>query len=118
MHKITFNLTAAASPEFYTDKRVFLDCQGLDTVATLKFNHAVVGQADNMFRRYQFEIPAEYLRGVKTENELEITFRSPIEYANEKYMEQSQDYVVPPPCTFPQGDCHANHIRKMQASFR
>ena len=31
-----------------------------------------------------------------------------------------KSYVVPPECVDPQfqGECHANHIRKMQASFR
>lgn len=66
-----------------------------------------------MFRRYTFMIEPE-----ERDNLLEIEFRSPIEYANEKFQEQLQDYLVPPECTYPQGDCHANHIRKMQSSFR
>ena len=68
------------------------------------------------FERYKFDINPSIIQAKG--NLLEIAFRSPIEYANEKYEEQSQDYIVPPPCTFAQGDCHANHIRKMQSSFR
>jgi beta-mannosidase len=97
-------------------KSVFLNCEGLDTVATVVLNNVEIGGAENMFRRYRFNIDSSVLQ--ETENSLEIAFRSPIEYANEKYLEQSQDYIVPPPCTFAQGDCHANHIRKMQSSFR
>ena len=93
-----------------------MNCEGLDTVAIVRFNNVELGVADNMFRRYKFNVNGEILR--ESDNLLEIAFRSPIEYANEKYLEQSQDYIVPPPCTFPQGDCHANHIRKMQSSFR
>ena len=77
-------------------------------------NNEVVGQANNMFRRYLF--PLENLKS--DENVLEIEFRSPIKYATEAFEEQSKEYVVPPICPLPQGDCHANHIRKMQSSFR
>ena len=93
-----------------------MNCEGLDTVATITLNNVEIGRAENMFRRYKFNIDSAILQ--ENENVLEVAFRSPIEYANEKYQEQSQDYIVPPPCTFSQGDCHANHIRKMQSSFR
>ena len=95
---------------------IFLDCHGLDTIATLSMNGQVIGKSENMFRRYKFKIDKSIL--TDKDNVLEVFFRSPIEYADEKYEEQSQDYIVPPPCTFPDGDCHANHIRKMQSSFR
>ena len=72
-------------------KNIFLNCEGLDTVATVTLNNVEIGRAENMFRRYRFNIDSSVLQ--ETENLLEIAFRSPIEYANEKYLEQSQDYI-------------------------
>ena len=48
-----------------------------------------------------------------------MKFKSPIRAANEAYRKQLVDHLVPPKCVVPafKGECHANHIRKMQASF-
>lgn len=100
--------------EFFSG--IFLNCEGLDTVASIELNGQEIGRSDNMFRRYRFDIGKNMLM-LSEANVLRLSFQSPIKYARQKYEEQSQDYVVPPPCTFPQGDCHANHIRKMQSSF-
>ena len=35
-------------------KNVFLNCEGLDTVATVTLNNVEIGRAENMFRRYRF----------------------------------------------------------------
>ena len=94
---------------------VFLDCHGLDTVATIKMNGVEIGKSENMFVRYKFPISIEKLK--RFDNRLEVEFQSPIQYASQKFEQQSQDYIVPPTCSFPQGDCHANHIRKMQSAF-
>ena len=42
-------------------KSVFLNCEGLDTVATVTLNNVEIGRAENMFRRYRFNIGAKYL---------------------------------------------------------
>lgn len=44
---------------------------------------------------------------------------SPTEKAQELYNEQLKFYEVPPTCVPKEyrGECHVNHIRKMQASF-
>ncbi len=102
--------TAFLSP----GKSIFLDCHGLDTVSDIVLNGQLVGKSDNMFRRYKLDITHE----AQEVNSLSIAFQSPIAYAEEQFGKQSENYVVPPNCTFPQGDCHANHIRKMQSSFR
>lgn len=92
-----------------------LDCHGLDTVASISLNGVEIGKSDNMFARYKFKIGEGILK--PSGNRLALEFQSPIEYAREKFENQSEDYIVPPSCAFPQGDCHANHIRKMQSSF-
>lgn len=52
-------------------------------------------------------------------NNIIVQFKSPVNIAKTLYEEQSKSYVVPPKCipsTY-NGECHVNHIRKMQASF-
>ena len=93
----------------------FLDCHGLDTVASISLNGVQIGTSDNMFLRYKFKIGEGILKS--SDNLLAVEFQSPIEYAREKFEKQLEDYIVPPTCNYPQGDCHANHIRKMQSSF-
>jgi len=53
------------------------------------------------------------------ENLLKVAFRSAVKVAEDLYNKQREDYVVPPKCvpTLYNGECHVNHIRKMQASF-
>lgn len=48
-----------------------------------------------------------------------VKFQSPVEWSAAAFEAQSAEYVVPPECVPAeyQGECHANHIRKMQASF-
>ena len=63
-----------------------------------------------------------YIWDVKTavkagDNSLMINFQSPVEFA--KMMADSQTIPIPPACVPDEyhGECHANFIRKMQASF-
>jgi beta-mannosidase len=93
---------------------------GLDTVAKVFVNGNEIGNSENMFRRYSFDIKSELERvselGVATE--ISVEFESPISYSERKFLEQKNTlYVVPPVCQY-DGVCHANHIRKMQSSFR
>lgn len=52
-------------------------------------------------------------------NVLKVAFHSAVKIAEDLYNEQKKDYVVPPVCVPKEynGQCHVNHIRKMQASF-
>jgi beta-mannosidase len=70
------------SPELLTEEKVFLVCEGLDTLATVVLNGHELGRTDNMFHRYEWEVKS--LLGVKRANELTITFYSPVKYAAEK----------------------------------
>ncbi|XP_059053179.1 beta-mannosidase [Achroia grisella] len=85
---------------------------GLDTVAFIELNDSPIGTANNMFVRYVFDVK-EYLKaGV---NKLKITFQSPVEAAKQR----SDKHFTLPACVpdIYNGECHANQIRKMQASF-
>lgn len=61
--------------------RVFLVCEGLDTLADVLLNGTPVGHADNMFHAHRWEV-RELLR--PGENVLEIRFASPVREARER----------------------------------
>lgn len=58
--------------------QVILRCEGLDTLAHVKVNGAAVGYADNMHITWEWDVKDKLHVG---ENEIEITFDSPINYA-------------------------------------
>ena len=53
--------------------RVLLRCEGLDTLATVSINGEVVGEANNMFRTWEWEVGPVLREG---ENEIRVLFRS------------------------------------------
>jgi len=72
-YRRTFTIEAGLLAE----ERVFLVCDGLDTLAEVTLNGQLLGKTDNMFRRYRWEVKALLRDG---ENELTILFRSPVKY--------------------------------------
>lgn len=66
------------SPELLAEERAFLVCDGLDTLATVVLNGQTLGQTDNMFRQYRWDVKALLRPG---ENDLRIAFASPVQYA-------------------------------------
>ncbi|WKU91847.1 hypothetical protein Q3408_07815 [Staphylococcus saprophyticus] len=52
-------------------EQILLNCEGLDTLATIFINHTNVLETDNMFRRYKFDIKPYVELG---ENIIEINF--------------------------------------------
>jgi beta-mannosidase len=67
--------------ELLAHDRVILRCGGLDTVATVMVNGAVVAETDNMFRVYEYDVKEQLEVG---KNTIEVTFASPVKYCNEK----------------------------------
>jgi beta-mannosidase len=70
------------SPELLTEEKIFLVCDGLDTLATVTLNGHELGHTDNMFRRHEWEVKS--LLDTQGANELTIAFDSPVKYAAEK----------------------------------
>jgi beta-mannosidase len=70
-----------SSPELLAEEKIYLVCEGLDTLAKVDLNGHELGHTDNMFRRYEWEVKS--LLGVEGANELTITFNSPLKYAAE-----------------------------------
>ncbi len=64
------------------DEKIYLVCEGLDTLATVVLNGHELGRTDNMFRRYEWEVKT-YLNPTG-ENELSIAFASPVYLISEK----------------------------------
>ncbi|WP_223302122.1 sugar-binding domain-containing protein [Haladaptatus sp. R4] len=73
-----YRRTVTLDGEFFDHERITLQCDGLDTVATVTVNGDVVGESDNMFRGYEFDVADALTAG---ENEIRVRFRSPVEYA-------------------------------------
>lgn len=97
-----------------------LELDGVDTVATVFVNGITVGSTDNQFVGYKFSLDTAKLEWGSDRNYINITIHSPVKYAKEQYRQQEAGrYPVPPKCPPPQqnGECHVNHIRKMQSSF-
>jgi beta-mannosidase len=69
-------------PNFFDQEKIFLVCDGLDTLAHVVLNGQSLGKTDNMFRKYEWEINS-YLNG-EQENELMINFSSPVKFISEK----------------------------------
>ncbi|MFO7959041.1 MAG: glycoside hydrolase family 2 protein [Candidatus Brocadiia bacterium] len=69
-----YRTTFDASPDMLTMERVDLVCRGLDTFGTVVLNGTTVGEADNMFRTWRWDV-TELLE--EEGNELIVLFESP-----------------------------------------
>jgi beta-mannosidase len=83
---------------------VLLRCEGLDTLATVKINGRTVGRAENMFRRWEFDVKPVLQIGTNT---IEILFESPFTYIKQRESNQAPDqwvkgraWVRKEPCSF------------------
>jgi beta-mannosidase len=80
-----YRRTFAADPALMAEQRVFLVCDGLDTLAEVTFNGVRLGETDNMFRQYTWDVKPLLREG---ENELVILFHSPVQYIAAKQAER------------------------------
>jgi beta-mannosidase len=86
--------------------RVDLECDGLDTVATIMLNGERLGRTENMHRRFRFAV-GEHLR--VGENVLRVRFHSAYRYA-----EAQRERLGSRPASFREP---FNFIRKMACNF-
>lgn len=73
---------------FLEKDKLVLDCRGIDTVASIRLNGALAGTAENMHRRYEYEVGHLLEEG---ENEIKFEFRSPVEYGQERAKEYDKN---------------------------
>ncbi|XP_061699521.1 beta-mannosidase isoform X2 [Syngnathoides biaculeatus] len=111
----TYATTFAVSKELRSKRAVLLVLDGVDTVASVWLNGALLGRTDNMFHRYVF--PVRQLLKAE-DNALTVRFVSAVAYAAQRRNAHAA-YPVPPECPpdVQNGQCHVNFIRKAQSSF-
>ncbi|KAF9164312.1 hypothetical protein DFQ26_001595 [Actinomortierella ambigua] len=108
----TFTLeTGGSNP----NTKVFLDCHGLDTIATIDINGQTATKTNNQFRRYVVDISSLISPG---ENTIAISFDDATAYA----LEASEAYPYYVPDMFNISDAQhgfpcRNFVRKEQCSF-
>jgi beta-mannosidase len=110
----TFTKNFSLTNEFLAFTQFTLHFDQIDTVANITLNGCFLGQTNNMFIAYTFNVMKSC---VQYNNELRIDFASPVLYA----LNQSKAYndSVPPECPpdIQYGECHVNFIRKEPCSF-
>jgi len=95
------------SPEMLAETQINLVCDGLDTLARVYVNGALVGRGENMFRQYRWDIKKLLHPGA---NELGIYFESSVAYGLKRNKERPLHgvtqaipggmYVRKAPCQF------------------
>ena len=76
-----YEVLLTATPELMAQDKVFLVCEGLDTLAEVTFNGQFLGATDNMFRQYRWDVSDGLMQG---DNVLYVVFRSTVNYVREK----------------------------------
>jgi beta-mannosidase len=51
-----YNTSFTCTDKLLSEEKVFLVCDGLDTLATVVLNGHELGRTDNMFRQYQWDV--------------------------------------------------------------
>jgi len=80
-YRRSFTVDSSISAE----EHVFLVCDGLDTLAEVFINGKSLGNTNNMFRQYRWEVK-QFL--VENLNLIEIRFKSPVRFCREKQAER------------------------------
>ena len=77
-----YDRSFVVSPELLTRRRILLRCEGLDTLAEVSLNRRKLGDTDNMFRFYEWDITNLLRRG---RNTITIRFRSTLRHGAPLY---------------------------------
>lgn len=97
---------------------IFLDLQGVDTIATVYVNEHKVLHARNQFLPYHVNVTDLIEKG---DNEIMFKFKSPVKYTQKRADEYAKvfGHKLPPDCNpdIYHGECHQNFIRKAQYSY-
>ncbi|MBE2272147.1 MAG: glycoside hydrolase family 2 protein [Anaerolinea sp.] len=80
-----YTRTFTVPAELLDQPQVKLVCSGLDTLATLTLNGVEIGTADNMYRRWEYDVKSTLRAG---ENTLVIRFDSPMSYLRRRDAEE------------------------------
>ena len=103
----TYSRTFSADPALLACERVYLRCEGLDTLADIAVNGRPAGKADNMHRTWEFDVKRLLRPG---ENEIAVIFASPTKYIKKAYAKSRADGSSDAMVGFP-------HLRKAHCMF-
>jgi beta-mannosidase len=92
-------------PGLLEQERVELVCTGLDTLAEITLNGQPLGQTNNMFRTYRWDVKGRLSSGI---NILSIIFRSPVAYIDARQKEHKLPTMM---------NGGMAHLRKVQSHF-
>lgn len=106
-HDFRYSRSFDADRAMLASDRVYLRCEGLDTLATVTVNGQKAGYADNMHRTWEFDVK-DLLRPGK--NDIEVLFASPTKYIKQAYAASRADGTSDAMVGFP-------HIRKAHCMF-
>jgi len=95
----------SVEPGLLEQDRVELVCTGLDTLAEITLNGQPVGQTNNMFRTYRWDIKSQLASGTNT---LTVIFRSPLAYINGRQKARKLPTLM---------NAGMAHLRKVQSHF-
>ncbi|MGC9346893.1 MAG: beta-mannosidase [Anaerolineae bacterium] len=89
------------------EERIFLVCDGLDTLSDVRFNDQFLGHTENMFRQYRWNVTDLITKG---QNEVHLLFSSTVNYMLDK---QEEEPLIGPSQSIPGGA----HVRKAPSQF-
>jgi beta-mannosidase len=92
------------------EKRVVLQCDGLDTFAAVSINGRPVAETDNMHRRYEWDVKKLLQPGT---NRIRVVFTSVNEYTRRRFLKDPIYSSV----TGTLKDTHPSFVRKMACNF-
>ncbi|XP_055589869.1 beta-mannosidase [Uranotaenia lowii] len=97
---------------------VILTFHGVDTFARIYIGNKLLGETNNMFVRYRFDIRHMLQVECRANLQLRVEIRSSVSEAASLAAKYDKLKIVPecPPAVY-HGECHVNLIRKMQASY-
>ncbi|CAG0935784.1 beta-mannosidase [Thermoflexales bacterium] len=102
-----YRRTFKVDPSMVAQDKVYLVCEGLDTLADIYLNGQRVDHTANMFRCYRWDVTALLRSG---ENELRLVFYSPVEYvtAQEKIrrLPGVGEFKIPGGAHLRKANCH------------
>lgn len=105
-----YRRTFSVQAELLTYDRLLLRCHGLDTLATISLNGSDVGQTDNMFRIWEYDVRPLLKPG---DNEIAIRFESALRVGQEKLNARYIHNWSTDTHKLPGG----NYVRKAQCHF-
>ena len=106
-HDWTYSRTFEVDDALLASDRVYLRCEGLDTLAAVTVNGRAAGRADNMHRTWEFDVKRLLRPG---ENRISVVFASPTKYIKKAYAKSRADGSSDAMVGFP-------HLRKAHCMF-